>query len=514
MSKIVKSSLQISLWTTISKLFGLLRDLCLASVFGVGNSADVVNVMLRMPNFFRRIFAEGALSNVFIPIFNQKTQISSRDAVSFANQLLIYLLCIVFLIVLVIEIWMPYVVGIVAPGFLSDSAKMKHAIFLCRVSMPCLFSITAVGLFGSILNSKSKFFAFSISPVIMSCCVIIAAKIGDCDFYHRAFYLAVGLLFSGLLQIVFMIVILKKNNIAVPGLPTQNSHNQIIIFLKQLFPAGLSASIIQLQLLISQSIASFFPGSISILAYSERLYQVPLSILGIAFSSAILPELATMRFRDDKKSLLEMHNKAVKVMWILSIPASVIIMILALPIVSLVYERGSFTHDISYKVAITVTLFTLGSPAIILSKLFNNLFYVYQDTSSLFKITLVALISNVVFNLLFVKFFGYLGIAVGSSVASWLQLALLIIYSFRKGYFYPSRSLFRWMAEVLSVGFIMGCVMHFVYLKVHDFFGTSGFFTQFLLLLLLSFVGIMTYLLGIVLTKKLVILQNKKIAIR
>jgi putative peptidoglycan lipid II flippase len=514
MSKIVKSSLQISLWTAVSKLFGLLRDLCLASVFGVGNSADVVNVMLRMPNFFRRIFAEGALSNVFIPIFNQKMQTSSTEAISFANQLLIYLLCIVCIVVVAIEIWMPYVVGLVAPGFLSDSAKMSHTIFLCRVSMPCLFCITAVGLFGSILNSKRRFFAFSISPVIMSVCVIIAATMGTCDFYHRAFYLAIGLLVSGFLQIIFMMSVLKMHKIAVPHFPTINSHDQILRFFKQLFPAGLSASVVQLQLLISQSIASFFPGSISILAYSERLYQVPLSVLGVAFSSAILPELATMRFRDDKKCLLEMNNKAIKIMWIFTVPASVIIVLLALPIVSFVYERGSFTHDISYKVAITVGVFTIGSPAIILSKLFNNLFYVHQDASTLFKVTIASLICNIGLNLFFVKLFGYIGIAIGSSIAGWLQLFLLITCSLKKGYFYPSKSLLQWVVQILLIGFIMGVVIHFIYKRVEVLFYESGFYVQFLLLLLISFVGIMTYLLGVMIIKKIIITLDGKIEIR
>ena len=125
MSGIVKAGLQISLWTGISKIFGFLRDLCIASVFGIGNAADVVNVMLKMPNFFRRIFAEGALSNVFIPTFNQKMSVSRQDATDFANQLLFYLLGIVILIVFLIEVFMPYVVMVVAPGFMSEPEKLK-----------------------------------------------------------------------------------------------------------------------------------------------------------------------------------------------------------------------------------------------------------------------------------------------------------------------------------------------------------------------------------------------------
>jgi putative peptidoglycan lipid II flippase len=514
MSRIVKASLQIFLWTGISKIFGFLRDLCIASVFGIGSAADIANVMLKMPNFFRRIFAEGALSNVFIPTFNQKISVSKQGATDFANQLLIYLLCIVLVIVSLIEIFMPYVVMLVAPGFISDPEKMANAVFLCRVSMPCLISITVVGLFGSVLNSRSRFFAFSISPVIMSLCIIIASRIYHSDSYHRVFYLAVGLLCSGLFQIAFMLIMLKKYQFAVPRFPKINSHTQVILFLKQLTPAALSASAIQVQILISQSIASFFPGAISILSYSERLYQMPLSILGVAFSTAILPELSMLYFKNDKEGVATMHNKSIKILWILTIPSTIILILLSLPIVSLVYERGSFNHSISFKVATTVALFSLGLPAIILGKLFNNLFYVHQNTSMLFKITFAYLVCNVLFNIILVNFVGYIGIPIGSSIASWLQIVLLVLFSFRQGYFCLSKSLIKWMLEVLLIGIFMGISIHLMYQYIWPLFIDSFFLLRSFILFIMVVISLIIYCAGIIFSKKISIAKNNTIQIR
>ncbi len=348
----------------------------------------------------------------------------------------------------------------------------------------------------------------------MSICIIIASRINHLNYYHRAFYLAVGLLFSGLFQISFMLIMLKKYRFAVPRVPRSNRHFQVLMFLKQLAPAALSASAIQLQILVSQSIASFFPGAISILSYSERLYQVPLSILGVAFSSAILPELSTRHFKNDKDGVVAIHDKSIKILWIFTIPFCTILILLSLPIVSLVYERGSFTHEISFKVATTVALFSLGLPAIILGKLFNNLFYVHQNTSMLFRITLTYLLCNVILNIILVKFIGYLGIPVGSTIASWLQLILLVWLSFRKGYFCLPSALIKWMIEVLMTGVVMGIAIHFTYKCLGSFFLDNFFLLRCGLLFIIISVGLIVYCAGIIFFKKVIITENRKIQIR
>jgi putative peptidoglycan lipid II flippase len=513
MSKLVKSSLQISLWTGISKIFGLFRDLTIASAFGIGDSADVVNVVLKMPNFFRRIFAEGALSNVFIPIFNQKVKVSQRDAEDFANHLLMYLVGIVLILVIFMELIMPYVVMVVAPGFVFDAEKMSNVVFLCRISMPCLICITTVGLFGSILNSQSRFFAFSMSPIIMSLCVICASKIYHVNAYGKAFYVAFGLLIAGILQVIFLCIFLARYEILVPRYPKISQKDNIFSFLRNLWPAALSSSANQLQIVIFQSIASFFSGSISILTYSERLYQAPLSILGTAFSNAVLPELTFAQSKDGLGGVSATHNRALKIAWLFSVHSTVILILLALPIVSLAYERGSFIRTTSFAVSNTVILFSFGVPAVILSKLFNNLFYIYQNTAILLRITLISLSANVILVLCLIKFMGYLGIPIGSSIANWLNLILLVWYSSKKGYFVFSRKLFRWFGEVLLIGLIMGVVIYFTnkYLKLY--WDGDLFMSKLALLASVSIIGSIVYLFGAIVSKKIAITTKARIRI-
>ncbi|QEK39521.1 murein biosynthesis integral membrane protein MurJ [Candidatus Sneabacter namystus] len=503
MRSLVKSSVIVVIGTVLCKILGLVRELYVASTFGSSNLADVVNVVLRLPNFFRRIFSEGALSSVFIPVFNAKSRENKKDALIFANQIFFYLLIFSGVFVILVEIFMPVIASLLAPGFIANSDQLCTTVRLCRVSIPYLFFVTLVGFLSSVLNSYGYFFAASINPSLMSIGVIAAMSFTD-NVSVKAKFVPFGLVIAGILQLSFVMYNVRCVNIGVPKRVslTENS-DSTKKFLCKLLPAGMASGATQIQIIISQSIASFFPGAISILGYAERIYQFPLSLLGVICSSVLLPAMSKINVKYDSSKISHMQMRSIKLVSLISFPCAIGMAAISIPIVQCIYQHGNFSFESTKSVAITFSLFALGLPAFVLIKLFNNLFYVYQDTKTLFRVTCVSIVINTLANIILIQYMGYFGISLGSSLISWVQLIWLVHLSVKKKYLSIKRYIIIWCLEVFFISSVMGGMLHVSYLILTPYFNSASFFVRLILTFGLLFLGIITYLCGVLLFGKI-----------
>lgn len=422
-----RSGIVVAFFTLISRIFGLVREQFVASLFGSTPMGDSINVAFKFPNLFRRIFAEGALSNVFIPIYNEKMLISKRAAGKFSGEVFTLLLFTLVIIIVLMQIFMPHLMLFIAPGFYSKKEKFELTVFLCRVTIPYLIFVSLTALLGGILNSVKRFAAFAFSPVILSVCVIICTLMLD-NYIESTISISLSLIIAGILQVSFMFVCVKRADLSFPIMFKPNDPD-VKKLLVNMGPATISSGVQQLNLFISQSIASFIEGAISILSYADRIYQFPLSIIGTSFSTILLPELSKIYKSKDMVAATKVQNNAIRMGVLLSLPATFGIIILSHPIINVIYERGVFTAQDTINTAEAISAFALGLPAFILAKILTPIFYANGDTKTPLKITLFSIIINTGMNLLLMDSLKHIGIAVGTSIAAWYNLGLLYSYT-------------------------------------------------------------------------------------
>ncbi|AFC72631.1 integral membrane protein MviN [Rickettsia rhipicephali str. 3-7-female6-CWPP] len=426
-SRLFRSGVVVAFFTLISRIFGLVREQFIASLFGSTPMGDSINVAFKLPNLFRRIFAEGALSSVFIPIYNEKMLISKKAANNFSGEVFTLLLLTLIVIIALMQIFMPQLMLFIAPGFHGKKEKFELTVFLCRITIPYLIFVSLTALLGGILNSVKKFAAFAFSPVILSICVIIFTLTFD-HYIESTISISLSLIMAGILQVSFMFVCVKRAALNFPIIfnPSDPDVKKLLI---NMGPATISSGVQQLNLFISQSIASFIEGAISILSYADRIYQFPLSIIGTSFSTILLPELSKIYKSNDIVAAKKIQNNAIRMGLLLSLPATFGIIILSHPIINIIYERGVFTSQDTTNTAEAISAFALGLPAFILAKILTPIFYANGDTKAPLKITLFSIIINTGMNLLLMDSLKHIGIAVGTSIAAWYNLGLLYSYT-------------------------------------------------------------------------------------
>lgn len=431
--RLFRSGIVVAFFTFVSRLFGLVRELFIAAVFGAGDMADTVNVASKLPSLFRRITAEGALSTVFVPIFNEKMLSSKEEALKVTGEIFTLLVTILVILTALMQLFMPPLMYIIAPGFAENADKFEVTVLYCRITMPYVIFVSVSALFGGILNSVGRFAAFAFCPVILSVGVVLFTWLFR-DSFGAGLALSISIIVAGLMQVLFMTYCLYRAGLLFP-LVFSWKDKDVGRFLVNMVPAAISSGVQQLNLFISQSIASFVTGAVSILSYADRIYQFPLSIIGITFGTILLPELSRMYKSNNSKEAALIQNKAIKAGMFLALPAAFGIILLAEPIIHVIYERGAFTRADTIKTAGAISAFALGLPAFILSKILTPIFYAHNDTKTPMKLTIYSLSVNTVLNIILMFPFGPIGIALGSSIAAWYNVYLLKVYTSRQHQF-------------------------------------------------------------------------------
>jgi len=417
--------------TLLSRVLGYTRDVFIGSTFGDSGVSDAFFVALRLPNVFRRLFAEGALNSSFVPIFTEIYEKNGKDqALHFVGLVFSILSLILILLVGVFEIFMPSVMGVIAMGFKSDMGKFTLAVNFGYLIFPYIFFIALASLCAGVLNSLNRFFAATAAPIILNLFAILAVVFYGSHIIQAGYALSISIALAGVVQFLWVFIACWRANAPIRlGRPQLTP--KIKLLLKRMLPGIAGGGVYQFNLLISDMIASFVPMAISYLSYADRINQFPLSLIGIAMGTVLLPVFSRQAQNKRHTDAMYMQNRALQFSFVLTLPATIALATISLPIIVTLFEHNKFTHTMSISVAQVLSIFAFALPANVMVKIFSAKFFASGNTKTPVKAAIISMVSNVIFNLAFFHFFSYLGIAMASTLASWIN-GLFLFYWLKK----------------------------------------------------------------------------------
>jgi putative peptidoglycan lipid II flippase len=420
----------------VSRLFGFVRDMLTAAILGAGPLADAFFVAQRLPNLFRSLFAEGAFSAAFVPLANRALVEGGKPALrDFAEEAFSVLFVALLIFVLLGEIFMPWVMSVIAPGFESEPGKFQLVVDLTRITFPYLLFISLTALQGGLLNTVDRFAAAAATPVLLNLFLIAALLLMVALHWADGEVLAWALTASGIAQFCWLMMSCHRAGI---GLRLHWPHltPQVRQTLKIMGPGVLGAGVTQLNLLISTALASLLPGgSVSYLYYADRLNQLPLGVVGIAVATAILPPLSRQIRSGDETGAVQTQNRGLELAVLLTLPAATALAILALPILATLFERGAFGPREAEATAQALVAYAVGLPAFVLVKVLAPAFFARHDTATPVKVAILSMATNLLLTLLLMRFFAHVGVAIALSAAGWLQAVVLLTLLARRSHF-------------------------------------------------------------------------------
>ncbi|MDH2924681.1 putative peptidoglycan lipid II flippase [Nicoletella semolina] len=436
--KLLKSGIIFSSMTLISRILGLVRDIVVATLLGTSMAADVFLFANRIPNFLRRLFAEGAFSKAFVPVLAEySTDNNINQTREFIAKISGTLGVLVSIVTLIGMIGSPIVAALFGSGWFIDwlndgpnAEKFSQASFLLKITFPYLWFITFVALSGAILNMLGKFGVMAFTPILLNVAIIAVAIWGSPHFSSPDTALACGVFLGGLLQFLFQLPFLKREGLLVK--PKWAWHDEGVAKVRKLMiPALFGVSVTQLNLLLNQIIASFLvTGSISWLYYADRLIEFPLGLFGIAISTVILPSLSKITKQKDLSekqrayTFSQTMDWGVRMVLLLGIPAMVGIILLAKPLIATMFMRGKFQFDDVIATSNALSIMCFGLVSYMLINVLANGFYAQQDTKTPVKIGIITAISNISFGAFAIPF-GYLGLSIASAFSAAINACLL-----------------------------------------------------------------------------------------
>ena len=456
---LLRSSGVVSFFTMMSRVMGLARDVIFARVIGADAFADVFFVAFKIPNFFRRLFAEGAFAQAFVPILGEYREKGSQAAVKalvdrVAGTLGITLLGLTLLIVVA----SPVMAAIFAPKwFFDDPQKFTATADMLRITFPYLLFISMTGLAGGILNSYDRFAVPAVTPLLLNITLIAAALIAAPLFDEPAFALAWGVLAAGIVQFIFQLPFLQRIHM-LPAPVIDWQHPGVRKILKLMGPAIFGVSVSQINLLLDTMLATFLPtGSVSWLYYSDRLAELPLGVFAVAIATVILPNLSRHHASASTEAYSETLDWALKMILVIAVPAAAALTLLAEPIlVTLFYYGDVMTMRDMTMATLSLRAYAVGLIAFMLIKVLAPGFFARQDMRTPVRIGVIAMATNMVLNLLFVvplHFYwqiGHVGLAAATSVSAFLNALLLFIFLRKQGIYKPSNQWKKFMLSLTS----------------------------------------------------------------
>ena len=452
---LVKSTGTFGFFTIISRLLGYVRDIFIAIFLGTSVMADVFFVAFRIPNTFRRLFSEGTFNAAFVPSYSAAILKGKKEANNFANNVFNLLFLILFFLVLLIQIFMPGFVYIIAPGFVDDIDKMEVAIDLTRITFPFLFFICIASFFSAILNSHNKFAAASAAPIILNIILIgilfFSNFLGD----ELVYYLSYGVSLAGVLQMIFLYRFVKKFYSLKFNFKFE-ANDKVKLFFKKLLPSIFSSGVTQINILVGTIIASFQASAVSYLYYADRIYQINLAIAGIAIGVVVLPQLSKHIQSKKKDKILLIQNKALELSLFFSLPASVALIIGSENIISALFGYGSFNENAVHNSAKALYYFALGLPAFSLTKIFSTFFFANHNTKIPFYVSLVSVILNIIISIYYFNKIGFIIIPIATTISSWVNGLLLFIFLKNENLFKFNRIFFVKFIKIIIASIAMG----------------------------------------------------------
>jgi len=440
--------------TTISRVFGLIRDVVIATFFGPGVGVDAFIVAFRIPNFLRRLFAEGGFSQAFVPVLSEYKEQRSHDEVkALVDQTTATLSLVLFVVSIIGVFAAPFLIYIFAPGFADEPAKQVLATDMLRITFPYILFISLTALAGGILNTYGNFAVPAFTPVFLNLAMISCA-IWLAPFLPEPIVaLAWGVFIAGIIQLFFQFPFLMRLRLfPVPGFNRDKAGVRRILTL--MLPTLFAVSITQINLLIDTLIASFLAtGSISWLYFSDRLVEFPMGVFGVALATVILPSLSRQHVSSDQKAYFETMDWALRMVFLMAIPAALGLAVLAGPMLTTLFQYNEFSAFDVEMAGRSLMAYSVGLPAFIFIKILASGFFSRQDTLTPVKIGVVAVFSNLVLNLTLVGPLQHAGLALATSLSAFINAGLLFYFLRKGGHYSPQTG---WSAYLLRI--IIGVV--------------------------------------------------------
>jgi len=418
----------------VSRIAGFVRDLLIARYLGAGPIADAFFVSLRLPNFFRSLFAEGAFTAGFLPLFSRTDAKEGRAAAQhFAERALSLLLVVTLAFTLVAQIAMPLVILILAPGFANDPLRFPLSVSLTIITFPYLLFVSLAALYGAALNCLGRFFSMAATPILLNL-VMIAGMLWLTPHMPNAGYaLAWSTLVGGILQFLWLAWDLSRAGLSL-RLRRPLINDKLRRLFRLVLPAALGAGASQVNLMVGLILASLLPaGAVSYLFYADRINQLTVGVVGAAIATALLPTLAGQLARDNHAAARYTQNRAMEFGLLLALPSSVALLVIPFPIISILFQRGEFDLQTSRATADALFAYALGLPGFVLSRTLTPSFHARQDTKTPVLIALVSIAVNVGLSLALLKTLGHVGLALATAVAANVNTLLLMVVLHRRG---------------------------------------------------------------------------------
>ena len=444
-------------WTMGSRVLGFVRDMFIAAFLGAGQVSDAFFVALQFPNIFRRLFAEGAFNAAFVPLFAGALTENGRAAAhAFAERVFGVMLAILIALSILVEIFMPEVMAVVAGGFRDEPEKFRLAVDFARLTFPYLLFVSLAAMLGGILNTLEKFVAAAAAPILLN--VILIGALGGVALGwlpDPGLALSWGVLIAGIGQFAWLAAACSRTGL-MPVVPRLVFGPRVRRLFMLMGPGILGAGVYQINVLIGVRLASELPeGSVSFLYFADRVNQLPLGVVGAAVGIALLPLLARQLKAGDADGARDSQNRALEFAMLLTLPAAAALVVAAGPIVTVLFQRGAFDAGDAAATSAALAAFALGLPAYVLIKALAPGFFAREDTATPVKIAALALVANVALALVLMPALAHVGIALATAASSWLNAGLLAVILYRRGLLDPDRRLVFRLGRIILAAIVM-----------------------------------------------------------
>jgi len=457
---LIRSSMIFSGLTLVSRVFGLARDLVVAARLGASATAaaDAFQTALAFPNLFRRIFAEGAFAAAFVPAYSKSLETDGEEiADKLAGDAMATLAAATIVITVICELAMPWLMYVINAGYADDPIKFKLAVTLTQISMPYLPCMAIVAHLSGVLNARGRFVLSAIAPVVLNLCML-GAMWPQKDPRTAAIAGSIGVIVAGVLQAWLLAWGVKKSGAEVRWvLPTLTP--EIRQLLGRAVPGAIAASATQLNIFISGYLASFVNGGRTWLATADRLYQLPLGLVGVAIGVALLPQLSRAVQAKDHGDAQSAMDQAITFAMALTLPAAAAMASIPFFLADALYTRGAFTVYDAHETAHALMFYGLGVPAFVLQQLYSRAFFARGDTRSPMRFALVSIAVNIGMGVLLFHYIGVRGIAAATALASWVNVAQSAWKLRRKGHYAPSKTTWFRLSRILAATLGMAAVL-------------------------------------------------------
>ncbi len=453
--------------TLISRLLGFARDLILAAALGAGPVADAFFAALRFPNLFRRLFAEGAFSQAFVPVYSKTLAAEGQEAAdALAGEALSVLLVATGLLTGIAMLAMPWINGVLFVGYADDPQTFALATTLTQITMPYLICMTAATLFSGVLNARGKFFVAAAAPILLNLCLLVGVWPFRNDPHMAAYAAAIAVTVSGVLQAVWVWGGAARAGAGGKlGLPRVTAGVTRLVALA--VPGAIAGGALQINVLVSQALASFEQGAITYLNVADRLYQLPLGLIGIAVGVAMLPRLSRLVQEGDGAGARNALDEAVSLSMAFTLPAAAALLAIPAFLIDGLFVRGAFTAQDAANVGQALFHYGWGVPAFVLAKIFAPAFFAREDTKAPMRYAITSMVLNVVlgailfFGLRQLHLPGFPGLAIATSAAAWLNVLLMVRSLVKSDAYRPTPRAAQRLARIFLASAILYAVMWF-----------------------------------------------------